>query len=245
MDRWKGPCVPQTNRNKRLWCIFLFGFLSLSIPIRVQADIIDDIEELLPKKDQKKPQPKPSPQPTASPTPDLIPEPEPPRPSIQEPKSSGKAPEKSREKKSVQTRRDAPIHLQSEGTSTYSRNGSVVHLQKNVVITQDDIRLQSDEARVLFSPDGKKESNNSVQTVEVNGKVKFSRFSKDPAEQITAKSDKAIFDNDTQKVTLDGNARLLKDGHLMKGDRIVYEIVTGMIKVDRAQGIVQPERAGK
>jgi lipopolysaccharide transport protein LptA len=121
----------------------------------------------------------------------------------------------------------------------------VVHLQKNVVITQDDIRLQSDEARLLFLPDGKKENNNTVQTVEVNGKVKFSRFAKDPAEQITAKSDKAVFDNETQKVTLDGNARLLKDGHLIKGDRIVYEIVSGMIKVDRAQGVVQPEKASK
>ncbi|WP_141730736.1 LptA/OstA family protein [Oligoflexus tunisiensis] len=238
--------MPQINRNKRIWCIFLFGFLSLSVPVTVQADIIDDIDELLPKKDKKTPQPKPTAQPTPSPTPDLIPEPEEqPMPTSQEPKPNGKAPEKAKDKKTVQTRRDAPIHLQSEGTSTYSRNGSVVHLQKNVVITQDDIRLQSDEARVLFSPDGKKENNNSVQTVEVNGKVKFSRFSKDPTEQITAKSDKAIFDNEAQKVTLDGNARLLKDGHLIKGDRIVYEIVTGMIKVDRAQGIVQPEKAGK
>jgi lipopolysaccharide transport protein LptA len=79
----------------------------------------------------------------------------------------------------------------------------------------------------------------------VSGKVNLTRLSKDPTERITAKSDKAIFDNDTQKVTLDGNARLWKDGHLIKGDRIVYEIVTGMIKVDRAQGVVQPEKAGR
>ncbi|HYX34337.1 MAG: hypothetical protein M3Q07_25100 [Pseudobdellovibrionaceae bacterium] len=237
--------------SKSVWSLCLFGLLFMSKPLLLRADIIDDINQLEPKKDQKKPLPKPTVKPTPTPTPDVVPDviPEPeeaPRAESPEPKPTGKAPEKSKDKKYVgKARRDAPIHLQSEGTSTYSRNGSVVHLQKNVVITQDDIRLQSDEARVLFSQDGKKENNNSVQTVEVNGKVNLSRLAKDPAERITAKSDKAIFDNDAQKVTLDGNARLWKDGHLIKGDRIVYEIITGMIKVDRAQGVVQPEKAGK
>lgn len=235
------------NCSKKIASVFLLGLLAASLSPVLRADIIDDINQLEPKKDQKTPQPKPTakPTPTATPAPDTISEPEElSRPGVPEPKPNGKA-EKARDKKSVKARRDAPIHLQSDGTSTYSRNGSVVHLQKNVVISQDDIRLQSDEARVLFSPDGKKENNNTVQTVEVNGKVNLTRLSKDPAERITAKSDKAIFDNDAQKVTLDGNARLWKDGHLIKGDRIVYEIVTGMIKVDRAQGVVQPEKAGK
>jgi lipopolysaccharide transport protein LptA len=228
--------------------VVLLAFLMASLAPALRADIIDDINQLEPKKDPKTPPPKPTakPTPTATPAPDMIPEPEElPRPMTPEPKSNGKASDKAKDRKTAKARRDAPIHLQSEGTSTYSRNGSVVHLQKNVVISQDDIRLQSDEARVLFSPDGKKENNNTVQTVEVNGKVNLTRLSKDPAERITAKSDKAIFDNNAQKVTLDGNARLWKDGHLIKGDRIVYEIVTGMIKVDRAQGVVQPEKAGK
>jgi lipopolysaccharide transport protein LptA len=228
--------------------VILVGLLSASLaPAVLRADIIDDINQLEPKP-QKTPQPKPtaSPTPTATPTPDVIPEPEDTaRPVSPEPRPTGKASDKPKDKKSVKARRDAPIHLQSDGTSTYSRNGSVVHLQKNVVITQDDIRLQSDEARVLFAPEGRRENNNTVQSVEVNGKVNLTRLSKDPAERITAKSDKAIFDNDSQKVTLDGNARLWKDGHLIKGDRIVYEIVTGMIKVDRAQGVVQPEKAGR
>jgi lipopolysaccharide transport protein LptA len=239
--------VAPKNCSKKIASVFLLGLLSASLSPVLRADIIDDINQLEPKKDQKTPQPKPTvkPTPTATPAPDTISEPEElSRPGIPEPKPNGKA-EKARDKKTVKARRDAPIHLQSDGTSTYSRNGSVVHLQKNVVISQDDIRLQSDEARVLFSPDGKKENNNTVQTVEVNGKVNLTRLSKDPAERITAKSDKAIFDNNAQKVTLDGNARLWKDGHLIKGDRIVYEIVTGMIKVDRAQGVVQPEKAGK
>jgi lipopolysaccharide transport protein LptA len=240
--------VALKNCSRNIASVVLLSLLTASHAPALRADIIDDINQLEPKKDPKTPPPKPTPKPTptSTPTPDLIPEPEElPRPVTPEARPGGKAPEKSKDKKSVKARRDAPIHLQSDGTSTYSRNGSVVHLQKNVVISQDDIRLQSDEARVLFSPDGKKENNNTVQTVEVNGKVNLTRLSKDPTERITAKSDKAIFDNNAQKVTLDGNARLWKDGHLIKGDRIVYEIVSGMIKVDRAQGVVQPEKAGR
>jgi lipopolysaccharide transport protein LptA len=217
----------------------------LAKPFVIHADIIDDINQLEPKKDKNKLENGPE---KKVPKPEVVPEldevPKMPLEQKAVPKASSS--EKSKEKKSVdKPRRDAPIHLQSDGTSTYTRNGSIVQLQKNVVITQDDIRLASDEARVLFQSTGKGEKSNTVQTVEVNGKVNLSRFTKDPSERITAKSDKAVFDNEAQKVTMDGNARLWKDGHLIKGDRIVYEIITGMIKVDRAQGVVQPEKAGK
>ncbi len=229
--------------------VFLLTLLLSFAPHILRADIIDDINQLEPKKEKPNPN-NPAPKaPDKKPAPlDLGAEPqESPKPAGPELKPSGKAAgaDKSKDKKSVErARRDAPIHLASEGTSTYSRNGAVVHLQKNVVITQDDVRLQSDEAKVLFT-NNKKENNNSVQTVEVNGKVNLSRFAKDPTERVTAKSDRAIFENDTQKVTLDGNARLWKDGHLIRGDRIVYEIITGTIKIDRAQGVVQPEKTGK
>ncbi len=214
-------------------------------PFVIHADIIDDINLLEPKKDKNKPEKIPE---KKVPKPEIVPEMEevPKMPLEQKAIPKTNSNEKSKEKKAVdKPRRDAPIHLQSDGTSTYTRNGSIVQLQKNVVITQDDIRLASDQARVLFQSTGKGEKSNTVQTVEVNGKVNLSRFTKDPSERITAKSDKAVFDNQAQKVTMDGNARLWKDGHLIKGDRIVYEIITGMIKVDRAQGVVQPEKAGK
>ncbi len=218
-------------------------------PNLLLADIIEDIEQLTPKK--PKGQTPPSTQPTSS---------SPSKPAVtdgnaaepitqpdktsQKSKASGEGSDPAK-KAGERQRRDAPIHLQSDGTSTYSRNGSVVNLEKNVVITQEDLRLQSEQAKVVLASGEKKAGSNSVETVEVSGKVNLSRFAKDPTERITARSDKALFDNNSQKVTLDGNARLWKDGHLIKGDRIVYEILTGMIKVDRAQGIVQPERASK
>lgn len=208
----------------------------------LRADIIDSIEELEKPKKQTDPKPsdkkknetsKESPE---SQLPLLEVPPELPRPpGGSTPKSSGKGLKRN-------DRRKVPIHLQSEGTSTYSQNGAMVHLQKNVVITQDDIRLQADEAKVALQA-GKEA--NAVSSVEMIGKVSMARYSKDPNERISARGDRAVFNNSEQIVTLEGNARLWRDGHLIKGDRIVYEIITGMIKVDRVQGVVQPEKAGK
>ena len=137
-------------------------------------------------------------------------------------------------------RRQMPIHLQSEGTSTYSQNGSLVYLQKNVIIIQDDVRIQSDEAKVKL---GQTKDQNTVNSVEMKGRVNLNKYSKDPTERLTAKGDKALFDNQDQVVTLEGNARLWRDGHLIRGDKIIYEILTGLVKVDRVQGVVQPEKA--
>lgn len=140
-----------------------------------------------------------------------------------------------------ESRRKLPVRFSSEGPAVYSQNGAFAQFEKNVVIVQEDVRLQSDQANVKML---KNESNN-VDSAEMIGRVSMARYSKDPAERITARGDRAVFDNAAQVVTLDGNARLWRDGHLIKGDRIVYEIVSGTVKVDKVQGVVQPEKAGK
>ena len=58
---------------------------------------------------------------------------------------------------------------------------------------------------------------------------------------MVAHGDKAVFYNAQQKVKLIGNARLYRGGDLMKGSKITYDIQTGMVIVDKAQGVVQPE----
>jgi len=237
--------------------------IAATIPLHlVRADIINDIDQLdkdKPEKDKEK-KDKEKEQPTKSkaqkpkgknsstnlPQPDdkadLIPEPTeetiipplPPRPS----KTSGKSKGKTKEQ-----RQKAPVHLQSDGTTTYSKDRSTVVLEKNVVITQDDMRLESDEAKITLLPKGSAE--NGVKSALLSGKVAISRYSDDPSERMNAKSDKALFDNQAQTVALEGNARLWREGNLIKGDRIIYEMTSGMIKVDKAQGVVQPERMNK
>lgn len=145
--------------------------------------------------------------------------------------------------KTKEQRKKAPIHLKSDGTTTYSQDKLTVILQKNVMITQDNLRLQSDEAKVQFLP--KNSADSGVKTAILDGKVSIARYSSDPSERMNAKSDKATFDNVQQLVTLDGNARLWREGDLVKGERIVYDLTTGMIKIEKAQGVVQPDRMKK
>lgn len=230
----------KSYNNRRITFVIGLGLSCLSPLGLLRADIIDDVNQLEQKKDKTVPA-NPANTDSNSGLSDTT------KSEVSESKATTKAVPDAKKpngkKNPGRARSDAPIHLQSDGTSTYSRNGAVAHLQKNVLITQDDIRLQSDEATIHLNPGSKNNSN--IQSVELIGKVNVSRFAKDPTERVTARSDKAVFDNNSQVVTLDGDARLWRDGHMIKGDRIVYDIVSGLIKVDRAQGVVQPEKSGK
>ena len=73
----------------------------------------------------------------------------------------------------------------------------------------------------------------------------MSKYSEDPAEKVTARGQKALFYNDQRKVVLQGDARLWRGGHLIKGAQITYNLDDGMITVDRAEGVVQPEEKKK
>lgn len=249
MDRWRAHCLEliANIRSKGLLLASLCFCLSYGI---ARADIIDDIDQL--EKPKKKPKTTteteedqaidspgaiepPPPPPQAVTKPIELPKAEP--PSATSPVKSTS----SSNKLDKEARRNLPIHYGCQGTTTYSRDRAIVMLEKDVVFTQEDVSLQSDEAKVklLQGPGG------SVDSAEMNGRVSMNRDSKDPTERIRARGDRAVFDNAAQIVTLDGNARLWRDGHLIKGDRIVYEIVSGTVKVDKVQGVVQPEKAGK
>ena len=138
--------------------------------------------------------------------------------------------------------RKEPIYFKSDGKSTYTKEGDVIFLEKNVVITQANLRFRADTAKVYLEKDG---DENSVRMAEFSGHVDVNKSSDDPAEEVTASGNKAQFFNDTRKVELIGNAHLWRGGHLIKGKQITYFVDTGMITVDEAQGVVKPESAKK
>lgn len=249
--------------NLKFLLITLASFaIAGTVPLQlVRADIINDIDQLDKEKPEKDKEKKKDNEPSKKPKvqkpkekesssnqsqpdhkADLIPEPMDetiiPPPSQRPNKVSGKSKGKTKEQ-----RKKAPVHLQSDGTTTYSKDRSTVVLEKNVIITQDDMRLESEEAKITLIPKGSAE--NGVKNALLTGKVAITRYSDDPSERMNAKCDKALFDNQAQTVALEGNARLWREGNLIKGDRILYEMTTGMIKVDKAQGVVQPERMNK
>ena len=219
--------VSPLNRYSLILCLCS----SLIAPF-AYGDLIDDIEDLEPKSGVGSTEAEDAPTPKA------------PVSGAQPKKEVKTSPTKivaPSPKKSNKEAAKAPIKIKSEGKSSYSRNGGLIVLRENVVITQDELRLQADKASVFV--DNKAAKGESVRKVEITGQVKVSRFDKDPAERVTAHGNKAIFINKKQTVKLIGNARLFKGGHLIKGKEIVYDIQSGMITVDEAQGVVQPEES--
>lgn len=159
----------------------------------------------------------------------------PPQPKRKEPAKRKPAPKKNEKRE--------PIRIKSDGKSTYSRNGGLIHLERNVVITQGDLRFQADEARVFVRENGPTDDN--IEKVEVIGNVNVTKFSDDPAEKMSAKGERAFFYNDKRKVTLVGNARLWKGGHLFKGREISYDLDKDEITVDKAEGVLRPGETKK
>lgn len=131
-----------------------------------------------------------------------------------------------------------PIRLESEGRTTYARSGGLIHLRKNVVITQADLRLRADEAKVHVDEEQK---DNSIKKVEVIGNVKITKSDADPSKRVTARGQQGEFLNSKQEIILSGNARLWRGGHLIRGKKIIYNLISGLISVDEAVGVVQPK----
>ena len=210
------------------------------------ADIIENIEDLEPKPKPKRPEPQDDempPQPGEANSDEIPAE-------LQELEKKAKAqqaetvkepqPEPKAQQARPATRSDPkePVLFKGDGPTVYSRKQGVITLQKNVLITQGQLRMQSDKAKVTFySEDASKED---VDNVEITGRVKMTKLDPDPKERVVAHGDRAVFYNSEQKVRLIGNARLYRGGDLMKGKQIVYELDTGLVIVDQAQGVVQP-----
>ena len=138
---------------------------------------------------------------------------------------------------SVEKPRKSPIKIRSSGTSTFSKKKNLIILKRDVVITQEDLRLESDEARVFIKQEN---GEDVVEKAILNGGVHVSKFDEDDSKVVKARGDKATFFNRQQLIELNGNARLWKGGHLIKGKKIKYDVRTGMISVDEARGVVQP-----
>lgn len=206
------------------------------------SDIIENLEDLEPKKkiEKKKEKPRPKKDEGISPTDERPPDITISSPVTPKSKSSDK---KKGDDKKKKDQSKLPVKFKGDGQTTYSREAGVITLQENVVITQGDLRLQSDKARVKFLKNAN--SKEEVDEVLITGQVKVSKFDPNPMDRIVAHGDKAVFYNSEQKIRLIGNARLYRGGDLMKGKQIIYEIETGIVLVDQAKGIVQPEEAQK
>lgn len=219
--------------------ISLISGATIAATARSSGGLIDDIEDLPPAKSSEQPEKTSPPSSKESATPARPPANSPSTPQ-KAPSTQPSTPSNSNGKRIRTKPEDSgasskePVHVRSQGMRA-TRDGGTAELEKDVVITQGQLQLESDYAKVYFHID-----TNEVEKVHAQNNVKVTKESELPEDRIVAKGNEALFLNDERKVILKGNARLWRGGDLIKGTQITYDMETGWITVDRVEGVMQP-----
>lgn len=131
---------------------------------------------------------------------------------------------------------DAPINFESDELSG-DRDGGTLVLDKNVVVTQDDLKIMADKATMTME----KATNEVVEVVAV-GNVRFYRKDPDLKQMVTATSKEAVFHNAKRTVVLKGDPKMVRGTDVVRGKQIIYDLNTGWVKATRVEGVVQPAK---
>lgn len=136
---------------------------------------------------------------------------------------------------------NVPIKYRSERLSG-QKEGGVLVLEEDVVVTQGEMRIEADKATIHFD-----QATNEVIDCVAVGNVKF--YQKDPetGSPVTAEGKEAVFNNRQRTVILKGDPKLVRGGDVVRGRQILYDLTTGWVKAERVEGVVQPAKqdAGK
>ena len=130
----------------------------------------------------------------------------------------------------------SPVHFESNGLKGLREKG-MVELVQQVIVTQEDMKLESDLAQVFFD-----ETSHEVVKVLAQGRVRINGIDQNSGEKFRALADKAVFLNSERTIVLDGNAKLWRgDDSVIRSRKITYEMGTGWIRADRVAGEVQSD----
>lgn len=117
------------------------------------------------------------------------------------------------------------------------RQRDTLALEEDVVVTQDDIRLEADKATIFFEA-----GRTDVKEVHAVGSVKFSRVDPETGQPIRAEGKEAIFNNAKRTVVMKGDPILNRGDDVVRGKVIYYDLTNGWVKADRVEGVVQPSQ---
>ncbi|MBP6217733.1 MAG: LptA/OstA family protein [Oligoflexales bacterium] len=138
------------------------------------------------------------------------------------------------DEKNSDEQKKLPVHFRGDGLVGSRRDG-YLELQKDVLVSQGDLTLKSDYAQVYYE-----DSSHEVKKIIAKGHVKVQRPAAGDRALLSAKSDEIEFDVAKQRLVLQGHAELAKDGDLVKGERINYDIKTGWIDASQVKGVLRP-----
>ena len=131
---------------------------------------------------------------------------------------------------------DAPVKFESL-TANGSKDGGVIVLEKEVLVTQDDLKITAEKATIKVNP-----ATNEVIEVIAVGNVHFSRRDPETGQPVTSDSKEAVFNNSNRTVVLKGDPKLMRGTDVVKGKQIIYDLNTGWVKATRVEGVVQPTK---
>lgn len=222
------------NRSLTIFLFFIFAIFSRSS----FADLVDSIEEVTKPSEVKKEkapfeQSKPE---TASPE-DGEGKKHPTKsnaPAQHRVKKNEKDLEKKKKNESKIDTQHEPINFQSDNLTGIRRDG-MVELIENVVVTQSDLRLESNKAKIFFD-----EASKEVKNLFAFGNVKITKKDEVSGKPIKAFGESAEYDNEKQIMTLRGDAKLYKGDDVINGNVIYYNLKTGWIKAEQVKGVVNP-----
>lgn len=138
-------------------------------------------------------------------------------------------------KKPAATKEREPVHFESKGLKGLREKGTV-ELVDEVVITQGDMRLESDHAQVFFD-----EAAKDVMKVVAEGNVKIFNVDPNTGEKLRVFANHGTFENRSRLITAEGNVRLWRgNDSVVRMKKATYEMDTGWIKGDRVAGELAP-----
>lgn len=126
-----------------------------------------------------------------------------------------------------------PIRWRSQGM-TVSKDKSLIRLLQKVVITQGDTTIVADTAEVYLDFKTK-----TVKKIFFQGRVKISFTPAAGEDKVEAVSSTAVF-LPADSITLTGAVRLERNGSIISGTEIVYDIRAGWMQVKEAEGVLRP-----
>ena len=118
----------------------------------------------------------------------------------------------------------APIDITSD---TVEADQKRVTFKGNVVAKQEDVTLYANTLVVVYDPDTKK-----LKQIVATGNVKVVQLDR------RATGQKATFDQDTNKVVLDGDAVVREGTNVIRGERITFY-------VEEERSVVEPGKGGR
>ncbi len=146
----------------------------------------------------------------------------------QEKKGGGKSGEKAAKSQGIVgfTASRAPIDITSDTVEANQKTNTVV-FKGNVVAKQEDTTLYANMVTVFYDEKTKK-----LKEIVATGNVKVVQLEK------RATSQKATFDQDKNKVILDGDAVVREGANVIRGERITFY-------VDEERSVVEPVKGGR